>query len=90
VPLYEFRCPSCGPFDLRRDMREAAQAAHCPSCGRPAQRRYTVSRAGPSTGLLRGADKRDRARADRALSGEPVITGPPSGRRFPRAGGHRH
>jgi putative FmdB family regulatory protein len=90
VPLYEFRCPSCGPFDLRRTMQEAAQAAHCPSCAQPAQRRYTVSGGSPSTGALRGADKEDRARVDRARSGEPVITGPPSGRRFPRPSGHHH
>ena len=90
MPLYEFRCPSCGPFDLRRDMQEAGQAADCPSCGQPAQRRYTVSRGSRSEGMLRGADKLDRARADRALSGEPVITGPPSGRRLPRRGGHHH
>jgi putative FmdB family regulatory protein len=90
VPLYEFRCTDCGPFDLRRDMDDAAPAAPCPSCAQPAQRVYTVSGGRPLTGPLRGADRLDRARVDRARSGEPVITGPPSGRRFPRPGGHRH
>src|SRR4051794_17927786 len=60
-------------------MQEAAQAAHCPSCAQPAQRRYTVSGGSPPTGALRGADKEDRARVDRARSGEPVITGPRPG-----------
>jgi putative FmdB family regulatory protein len=90
VPLYEFRCSTCGPFDLRRTMQEATQAAHCPSCTQPAQRLYSVSGGRPSTGALLGADTRDRARVDRARSGEPVITGPPSGRRFPRTRGHHH
>jgi putative FmdB family regulatory protein len=90
VPLYEFRCPDCGPFDLRRDMQDAADAALCPSCDKLAQRVYTVL-GGPSlTGRLRDATKADRARVDRARSGEPVVTGPPSGRRFPRPSVHRH
>jgi putative FmdB family regulatory protein len=90
VPLYEFRCPDCGPFDLRRDMQDAAATAPCPSCGRPAGRYYGVRVGRPPTGALRDAGRADRARLDRARSGEPVVTGPPSGRRLPRGGGHRH
>jgi putative FmdB family regulatory protein len=90
VPLYEFRCAQCGPFDLRRDMQDAADAAPCPSCAQSAPRVYSVSGGRSSVGPLRGAGKADRARSDRALSGEPVVTGPPSGRRFPRPTGHRH
>ena len=90
MPLYEFRCPDCGPFDLRRDMADAAATAPCPSCGRPAGRHYGVGAGRPPTAALRDAGRADRARLDRARSGEPVVTGPPSGRRLPRAGGHRH
>ena len=90
MPLYEFRCPDCGPFDLRRDMHDAAATAPCPSCTRPAQRRYSVGVGGPPAGVLRDAGRADRARVDRARSGEPIVTGPPSGRRVPRIGGHRH
>ena len=90
MPLYEFRCPQCGPFDLRRDMRDVADAAVCPSCDQPARRVYTVSAGRPWGGPLRDAGKADRARVERARSGEPVITGPPSGRRFPRRSGHHH
>lgn len=88
MPLYEFRCPQCGPFDLRRDMQDVADAAVCPSCDRPARRVYTVSAGRPWQGPLRDAGKADRARVERARSGEPVVTGPPSGRRFPRRSGH--
>ena len=89
MPLYEFRCPHCGPFDLRRDMRDAGSAADCPACAGPAQRSYAVAAGGPVRGPLRDAGRADRARMDRAISGEPVITGPPSGRR-PRRPAHRH
>ena len=90
MPLYEFRCADCGPFDLRCDMRDAAATAPCPSCDEPAQRRYSVGVGRPPGGALRDAARADRARVDRARSGEPVVTGPPSGRRFPRTAGHLH
>lgn len=90
MPLYEFRCPRCGPFDLRRDMQAAAAAEDCPACEQPARRIYTVAEFRPRTGPLRDARRADRARVDRALSGEPLVTGPPAGRRLPRAGGHSH
>ena len=88
MPLYEFRCQSCGPFDLRRDMQDAADTAGCPGCARPARRIYSVSSVRHSSGSLRDATKTERARIDRARGGEPVITGPPSGRRFPRPAHH--
>ncbi|SOC53432.1 putative regulatory protein, FmdB family [Blastococcus aggregatus] len=90
MPLYEFRCPACGPFDLHRSMREAPAAAPCPTCDQPAQRWYGVGFGRPATGVLRDAGRADRARVDRAYSGEPVVTGPPAGRRLPGGGRHRH
>jgi putative FmdB family regulatory protein len=90
MPLYEFRCPSCGPFDLRRDMQDAAETASCPCCDRGARRVYSVSELRSRSGPLRKATKADQDRADRARSGEPVLTGPPSGRRFPQPTGHHH
>ena len=90
MPLYEFRCPDCGPFDLRRDMQDAGGAADCPACSRPARRSYAVAPGGLGRGPMRDADRADRARMDRAISGEPVITGAPSGSRLRRPAGHRH
>ncbi|GAA4729093.1 hypothetical protein GCM10023328_04510 [Modestobacter marinus] len=90
MPLYEFHCPGCGPFDLHRQMRDAAAVAPCPACDRPAQRRYRVGVGGLDTGPLRDAGRADRARVDRARSGEPAVTGPPAGRRLPGRGPHRH
>ncbi len=90
MPLYEFRCRSCGSFDLRRDMRDASDVAACPSCDRTARRVYSVAAFRLESGPLRDATQADRRRLDRARSGEPLITGPLSGRRFPRSGGHHH
>ena len=90
MPLYEFHCRSCGSFDLRRDMQDASDVAACPSCNRTARRVYSVGAFQHESGPLREATKADHRRLDRARSGEPVITGPPSGRRFPRSRGHHH
>jgi putative FmdB family regulatory protein len=42
MPLYEFLCPICGPFEERRPFREANALMHCPTCGSVAQRVYTA------------------------------------------------
>jgi putative FmdB family regulatory protein len=83
VPLYAFCCPECGPFDVHRSMSDAVDAAACPACSRLASRVYTTG-AGHSGGPVPGAGRADRARWDRARSGEPVVTGAPSGRPWPR------
>ena len=109
MPLYEYRCAQCGPFDHRRVPEEANAPLPCPRCGAPARRVYTApatpSRSGPrggggaggrgrgvpgrGGGPLAGAGAADRARVDRALSGEPVVTGRPQGRPLPSRG-HPH
>jgi putative FmdB family regulatory protein len=90
VPLYEFRCSCCGPFDLHRTMQEDSSIAHCPGCAEPAQRRYSVGAQPVPNGALREAGRVERSRVDRARGGEPVVTGPPLGRRLHGLGGHHH
>jgi putative FmdB family regulatory protein len=90
VPVYEFRCPGCGPFDLQRSMQQDTDAAACPTCARAALRSYAVGGAVGRAGPLRSAGRADRARVDRAHSGEPIVTADPAGRRLPRPTGHRH
>jgi putative FmdB family regulatory protein len=90
VPLYEFHCQSCGLFDLRRQMQDASDVATCPSCTRTARRVYSVGAFRLEHGPIRDAAKADRSRLDRARSGEPAISGPPTGRRFSRSSGHHH
>ena len=88
MPLYEFRCQSCGPFDLCRQMQDASDVATCPSCARTARRVYSAPAFRLGNGPLRDAKKADRRRLDQARSGEPVITGPPIGRRVSRRRRH--
>ncbi|GAC1401271.1 MAG: hypothetical protein NVSMB59_23090 [Vulcanimicrobiaceae bacterium] len=40
MPLYEFRCAACGPFDVRCSIG-ALEGAACPQCAVPATRVFT-------------------------------------------------
>ncbi len=74
MPLYEYRCEACGSFDQRRDSADATSPLDCPSCARPARRVYTAPGGRSRSGPLAAAGRGDRARIDRALTGEPART----------------
>ncbi|MEU5841956.1 zinc ribbon domain-containing protein [Rhodococcus sp. NPDC047139] len=46
MPLYEFRCAECGPFDLSVPMSEVSASTRCPQCGGHARRLLTPPRLG--------------------------------------------
>lgn len=89
MPSYEFRCANCGPFEEFRSLAETVTPARCPACASLARRVYTAPGFSVRGGALRDAGATTRRFADRAASGEPTMTGPPSGRRFP-ASRHVH
>lgn len=38
MPLYEYECRDCGPFEAMRPLAESAQPGECPGCGGAAPR----------------------------------------------------
>ena len=88
MPTYEYRCRDCGPFDERRGIAQATLPAACPVCAGSAARSYTPPGGRSAAGPFGGASRADRSRIDRARTGEPVVTGPPSGRRRPTTHAH--
>jgi putative FmdB family regulatory protein len=39
MPIYEYRCPSCGKdFELTRSIAQASEPAPCPACGKSSQK----------------------------------------------------
>ena len=38
MPVYDYLCPTCGPFEERRPMSESSVAAPCSICRMPAPR----------------------------------------------------
>ena len=65
MPVYEYSCPSCGPFEELVAMDAAGEPAACPSCDRLAPRTYSLA-IGPPT-----SSPAQRAMRERAESGEP-------------------
>ncbi len=62
MPIYEYRCDGCGPFEERRLFGEAGEATACPECGARAQRLYTM----PNTkrvpaGLSKAMDRAEKS-----------------------------
>ncbi|WP_156809147.1 FmdB family zinc ribbon protein [Arthrobacter sp. TB 23] len=90
VPLYEYRCGECGPFEQRRSTGELGQPMPCPRCSTIAKRVYTPPAVGFRSGTSSRGNIDDRVRLDRARTGEPSFTEAPGGRRFPSDAGHRH
>lgn len=42
MPLYEFRCDTCGLFDSWRSLAEANLPAFCPTCDQPGRRIFSA------------------------------------------------
>ena len=61
---YEYRCPACGPFTVRRAMGSAGPSASCPACGRDGRRRFSAQPVRRVQGALAGALERQEASAD--------------------------
>lgn len=79
MPLYEYRCPACGEFEILLSMGAAGREAACPVCGTPARRLLSapgLSRTGtPEARLIERTE---------ATASEPgVVASPPAGPRRP-------
>ena len=66
---YEYRCPHCGPFTLRRSMGSATLTAACPACGTDGRRRFSALPLRRVQAALAGALERQEASAD-----QPQVT----------------
>jgi len=84
MPLYAFRCDTCGSFEVRRPFAQAHEPAFCPVCSAPGQRVLTPP------GLYRTSPGLRRALAleERSAHEPEVVTRPPGG--FPGRPFHVH
>jgi putative FmdB family regulatory protein len=74
MPLYEFICDACGPFERRRSFAEAGEPMTCPSCGKEARRVYSM----PNTRRMPAAISGLMDRAEKSAS-EPEVVRRPAG-----------
>ena len=83
MPVYEYACEACGPFELWAPAGDAGAARACPACGASALRRFTSPGLARTPAALRSARDREERSAD-----APEVVGTPAGRPLPW--GHRH
>ena len=62
MPIYDFICKGCGPFELRRSLAEVGEPTGCPCCGGEARRVYSM----PNTkkvpaGLSKAMDRAEKS-----------------------------
>ncbi len=84
MPLYEFVCRECGPFEERRSLEEPREMVSCPGCGAGARRVYSVPGVKRIAPGLSGAMDRVEKSAH-----EPEVVRRPAGDVAP-GHGHRH
>ncbi|GAA4815308.1 FmdB family zinc ribbon protein [Tomitella cavernea] len=77
MPVYEFRCPVCGPFDALHTMAAVPDADLCPACGAASCRSITA----PALGRDGSAPMRLLDAAARSASEPAVVSETAPGRR---------
>ncbi|MGB8702129.1 MAG: zinc ribbon domain-containing protein [Thermosynechococcaceae cyanobacterium] len=81
MPLYEFRCNTCGPFELWRAIAEASTPAECPTCQITARRIFSAPAVNLSGALRFTRESPEPQRVKRSVD--------PDARTRPRSHGGR-
>jgi len=68
MPIYDYACPHCGPFEALRSMAQYDQPASCPHCGSESARALFNA---PSLGLV-PAHRRRAISINEKSAHEPV------------------
>lgn len=83
MPLYDYRCPHCGPFQAWAVMAESTAPAGCPDCGVLAPRRPMA----PFLNTMNGARRQAQDRNERSAHEPQVMNaGELAGLGRPRSG----
>ncbi len=82
MPIYEFLCEDCGPFEERRPFEEVGNPTVCPECGTAARRVYSM----PNLKTMPAALSNAMNRAEKSAH-EPEVVRRPEGGTLP---GKRH
>lgn len=84
MPIYDFICEDCGPFEQRRSFAEADDPPVCPSCGKGARRVYSM----PNTSRMPAGLSKAMDRSEKSAYEPEVVRRPMGGASSGEA--HRH
>jgi putative FmdB family regulatory protein len=76
MPLYDFRCDTCGNFDAWRTMAEATAPMPCPDCHAPATRLFSAPHVNLSTGSLSRYSREPRVVKPDRIPASPKYSSP--------------
>lgn len=63
MPVYDYQCDACGPFEAFQSMSRFAEPCDCPACGDPAPR---VMLTAPNVSFVTGATRKAHATNERS------------------------
>ena len=69
MPIYDYRCATCGSFEQRRPMKESGEPAACPVCHVLTARVLTE----PNLNLMRASDRKAEARNEKSAHAPDVV-----------------
>ena len=72
MPVYEFFCEICGPFEQRRDIGQASDPLDCPNCRTRARRVFSAPNLRRTTELQRLMLSRNEAGAEPRVERRPA------------------
>jgi putative FmdB family regulatory protein len=88
VPIYDFACEDCGPFEQRRSFTESGAPAACPCCGREARRVYSMPNTRRMPTALSGAmDRAEKSGHEPEVVQRPAAGGASSGKKHQHSHG---
>jgi putative FmdB family regulatory protein len=85
MPLYNYVCPTCGPFDDWRPLSQAEADAACPGCAAPSHRSVAMPFLARVSRETRIAHQRNEQSAE-----QPRVMGPEELNRLGQARSHGH
>ena len=86
MPVYDFVCDDCGPFEQRRSLAEAGDPMACPRCGKEARRVYSM----PNTKRMPAGLSKAMDRAEKSAHEPEVVRRPAGGGSKGHGHGHAH
>ncbi len=90
MPIYDFLCESCGPFEERRPLEERADSAACPACDGDARRLYSMPNVRTMPAALSNATHRAEKSAHEPEVARHPRNGMLPGKRYRPGGGDHH
>jgi putative FmdB family regulatory protein len=73
MPTYQYRCTSCGAFDLLQSMADVEASASCPDCGKSARRVFGL----PGVAFVDSRVRRALDASSRSAESPQVVTDVP-------------